>query len=167
VPAISDSFAAEFRRRLAGYGIEAVLIGALAAARYRVAPRETTDVDFLARSLRGLSEAMRGEGYSVHAMTEPGENEPYVLFIRGAEVPVDVLLAETDYQRQAMDRAVDGVITAEDVVIHKLLAWRLRDRDDIASIFARGISLDEAYIDEWVDAWDIRSRWEEAKRDLA
>ncbi|MDE3087181.1 MAG: hypothetical protein KGJ77_10505 [Acidobacteriota bacterium] len=86
--------------------------------------------------------------------------------MRGPGVAVDVLLAETDYQREAMARAVDGVITAEDVIVHKLLAWRTRDRDDIASIFATGTELDERYIAAWADAWDVRDRWEQAKREL-
>lgn len=165
VPEISDSFVVEFRGRLAELGIDAVLIGAWAAARYRDTPRETTDVDFLARSLDGLEDAMREQGYSVRSLTEPGADQPYLVFLRGGDATVDVLLAETDYQMQAMDRAVDGVITAEDVIIHKLLAWRPRDKDDIASIFAARHPLDEAYIDEWVDAWDVRDRWDEAKHE--
>ena len=164
MPEISDSFAAEFRRRLAELGIEAVLIGALAAARYRDAPRETTDIDFLARSVDGLVEEMKSQGYAVHAMVEPGSDVPYVVFIRGTEVPVDVLLAETDYQVGAIDRAIDGIITAEDVIVHKLLAWRARDRDDIASIFAGGHPIDEEYIELWADAWQVGDRWDEAKR---
>lgn len=166
MPETSDSFAADFRRRLADIGVEAVVIGAVAAARYRLTPRQTTDVDFLARSLDGLPEAMRQQGFAVHTMAEPGTEEPYVVFIRGADVSVDVLLAETEYQRLAMDRAVDGVITAEDVIVHKLLAWRSRDRDDIASIFAAGTPLDEAYIERWADAWEVRDRWEEARGQL-
>ena len=39
-----------------------------------------------------------------------------------------------EYQRVALRRSVDHVLTAEDVIVHKLIAWRLRDRDDIRSI---------------------------------
>lgn len=38
----------------------------------------------------------------------------------------------------ALERAVDHVLTAEDVIIHKLIAWRPRDRDDIAAILDAG-----------------------------
>jgi len=162
LPEISDSFVAEFRRHLGDLGIETVLIGALAAARYRLSPRETVDVDLLARSLGGLVEAMRDEGYSVTSMAEPG-GDPYVVFIRGTAVPVDVLLAETDYQLEAMDRSIDGTLTVEDVIVHKLLAWRPRDRDDIASILAAGHRLDEGYIEQWAAAWGVSDRWETAK----
>lgn len=158
---IEDSYV-EFRERLEALGLEPVLIGALAAARYRLAPRATTDVDFLVRRLGDLVDVMRGEGYDVHVMAEPGE-EPYVVFIRGGGVKVDVLVAETDYQREALDRAVDGVLTVEDVIVHKLLAWRPRDRDDIASILATGRPFDEAYVTRWAEAWEVTDRWEEAR----
>jgi len=166
LPEISDSFVADIRRRLEALGIESVVIGAVAASRYRATPRETTDVDLLARSLVGVEEAMRAAGFAVHAVAEPGSSEPYVVFIRGEGVAVDILLAETAYQETAMDRAVGGVITVEDVIIHKLLAWRPRDRADIESIFAQGHELDERYIESWVDAWGVRERWETAKREL-
>ena len=166
MPETSDSFAAEFRQRLAALGIDAVVIGAVAAARYRLTPRQTTDLDLLAGSLSGVADALRAQGYSVHSVSEPDTGEPYALFVRGPGVAVDVLLAETDYQREAMARAVDGVITAEDVIVHKLLAWRPRDRDDIASIFATGTALDEQYIAAWADAWDVRERWDQATREL-
>jgi hypothetical protein len=165
VPEPSDSSAAEFRRRLGELGIPAVLIGALAANRYRQTPRLTTDIDFLARSLSGLAETMAREGFRVDVVSEPGAG-PYLVFLRRAGLAVDVMLAETDYQHEAMDRAVDGVITAEDVIVHKLLAWRDRDRDDIASILAVGHDLDEGYIARWAAAWDVTDRWDRAIRDF-
>lgn len=155
----------EIAERFRAAGVEVALIGALAARRYRAVDRQTTDVDFLARDLRDVPALMRAAGYEVRTMAEPG-GEPYVVFIRGEGVRVDVLLAETAYQREALDRARDGVITVEDVIVHKLLAWRARDRDDIGSIFAAGHHLDEAYIERWADAWEVSDRWEEAKRTL-
>lgn len=153
----------EFRERLDGLGLDVVLIGALAAARYRLEPRLTTDVDFLARRLDGLVEAMTAEGYDLRVVAEPGE-DPYVVFIRGKGIKVDVLLAETEYQIAALDRAVDGAITAEDVIVHKLLAWRSKDIDDIRSILAAGHDLDTTYIHEWATVWDVLDRWDEIGR---
>jgi hypothetical protein len=74
-----------------------------------------------------------------------------------------VLLPAVDYQRSALDRAVDHVITVEDVIVHKLIAWRPRDRNDIASIFEAGHALDEQYIERWSREWDVLDRWEQAK----
>ncbi len=152
----------EFRDRLAALGSDPVLIGALAAALYRREPRHTTDVDFLVRSLDGIPEKMRADGYDVRAMAEPG-GRPYVVFIRGHGVKVDALLAETPYQLEALDRAVDGVITVEDVIVHKLLAWRPRDQDDIASILATRPAVDQDYITRWSSVWEVTERWEYAK----
>lgn len=163
MPEPSASSAAEFQDRLRALGFDVVLIGAMAALRYRLTPRVTTDLDFLARSLSGLSEAMREQGLHVTEMAEPG-GEPYVVFIRGSGWSVDVLLAETDYQRVAMDRAVDGALSAEDVIVHKLIAGRPRDRDDIQSILAGDIQLDVSYISEWAQAWGVLDRWEEVVR---
>lgn len=160
MPEISASSAAEFRQRLARLGITAVVIGAVAANVYRTEPRLTTDIDFLAASLDGLADAMRDDGYDVRVVSEP-HGEPYLVFIRGRGEAVDVMLVETEYQQEAMDRAVEGIITAEDVIVHKLLAWRDRDRDDISSILAAGHDLDGAYITRWARAWDVYDRWEQ------
>lgn len=153
----------DFARRFEELGIEAKLIGALAALQYRAQPRATVDVDFLARTLDGLAEAMEADGYECKTIAEPG-GPPFVVFIRGKGHRVDVLLAETEYQRTALDRATGPAITAEDVIVHKLIAWRPRDQDDIAQIFAAGVELDERYIEGWARAWDVADRWDLAKR---
>lgn len=160
MPEIEDSYV-EFRDRLTALGLEPVLIGALAAQRYRLAPRFTTDVDFLVRRLGDLVAVLGAEGYDVSVMAEPGE-EPYVAFIRGKGVQVDVLVAETEYQEVALDRAIDGVLTVEDVIVHKLIAGRPRDRDDIASILATGRPLDDGYVRRWAEVWGVADRWVEA-----
>lgn len=159
-----SAYSGPFAERLRALGLRPVLIGALAALRYRATPRFTTDVDYLAPSVAGLVEAMTADGYDVRALIEEGDDEPYAVFIRGRGVKVDVLRAETAFQRSAVDRAVDGVITAEDVIVFKLVAWRPRDQDDIASILAAGHDLDAAYIERWAAEWQVSDRWEEARR---
>lgn len=161
MPEIEDSYV-EFRDRFERLGLEPVLIGALAAARYRMAPRFTTDVDFLVRRMGDLVEDVRADGYDVHVMAEPG-GEPYVAFIRGPGTKVDVLVAETEYQELALDRAVDGVLTVEDVLVHKLLAGRPRDGDDVSSILASGRAFDETYVARWAEVWGVTDRWLSAR----
>jgi hypothetical protein len=153
----------QFRRRLAEHGAGPVLIGAIAASRYRGHDRFTTDVDFLVRSLDGVAEMFERDGYEVRSMAEPG-GEPYVLFIRGYGHKVDAILAETPYQLAALGRAVDGFLTVEDVIVHKLIAWRAKDQDDIESILSTRPTLDEAYIEHWATQWQVIERWSEAKR---
>lgn len=154
-----------FAERLRSLGLDPVLIGALAANRYRVSPRLTTDVDFLTRSLRGLAAEMEADGFEVKTFAEPDEL-PYVAYIRGDGIRVDVIAAQTEYQLEAIDRARGGVLTVEDVIVHKLIAWRPRDRDDIDQILAARHVLDETYIEGWAAAWQVEDRWSEAKRTL-
>lgn len=158
-----SDYSDRFAERLQALGLEPVLIGALAANVYRLSPRLTTDVDFLTRSLSGVVEAMEADGLEVETMAEPGE-PPYVAFIRGDGIRVDIIAAQTDYQMGAIDRAVDGTLAVEDVVVHKLIAWRPRDRDDVDQILAAGHQLDEAYVARWASAWQVEDRWHDARR---
>lgn len=159
-PSDSAARAAEILERS---GASWALIGALAALRYRATPRLTVDADFLATWRPGLAEAFRSEGYDVDEVAEPGE-PPHLLVVRGQGDVIDVLLAVVDYQEVALARAVDHVLTVEDVLIHKLIAWRPRDRNDIASILDTGIAIDEAYVAEWAARWEVEDRWQEARQ---
>lgn len=76
---------------------------------------------------------------------------------------MDLLLAETEYQRLTMRRAVKGVLTPEDAIVHKLIAGRSLDLDDITSILAAGCELDVAYIGEHADAWGVHERWNQIR----
>jgi hypothetical protein len=134
----------------------------LAALRYRATPRLTTDADFLADDVDGLDDAFRAAGYRVNAVGDP-EGPRHLLVVRGHGDQIDVLLPVVEYQDIALERAQDHVITAEDVIIHKLIAWRPRDRNDIASILETGVDLDADYIRGWANQWQVLDRWEEAR----
>ena len=156
----SDS-SAEFQQLLDDAGIRHVVIGALAALRYRREPRLTTDVDFLLAHAEGLVDALHAAGYDqLDIVGDP----PYAIFIRTDTVKVDLLVAETDYQHEALARAVDGYLSPEDVLVHKLIAWRPRDRDDIASILDAEVPIDEGYVSRWAAEWDVTDRWDQARR---
>lgn len=153
--------AVDLRRLLAEHGITTVLIGAHAANRYRLESRHTVDVDFLASSLSGAADVLRSAGCTVREVSEDGA--PYLISARIDSTVIDLLLAETDYQRSAMMRAVDGVLTVEDVIIHKLIAGRPRDMDDIQSILSTGQGIDETFILENAQQWGVANRWEEIR----
>ena len=140
--------------------VEWALVGALAANRYRATPRFTTDVDTMAEFDPSLPERFEAAGYDVTVIADDGEPAHLVRCYRGAEA-LDILLPVIDYQRQALRRAVDHVLTAEDVIIHKLIAWRLRDRDDIRSIIEAGVTLDADYLNHWIEQWEVAERWAE------
>lgn len=146
---------------LDGLGVRWALAGALAALRYRATARMTTDADLLIQPDVRVAEAFRSEGYEVIESADAGE-EPHLLAVRGKGLRVDLLVARTPYQELALDRAVGNVLTAEDVIIHKLLAWRARDRDDIDSILLSGTELDEGYIRAVAREWEVEERWDES-----
>lgn len=158
-----SDYSGPFAERLRAMGLEPVLVGALAAATYRKSPRFTTDVDFMVREFADAAERFADEGYDIKSMSEPG-GDPYLIFVRGKGVKVDLMLAETDYHRGAMERSVDGVLAIEDVIVSKLLAWRARDRDDIDSIMSTDPDLDDEYVHQWAEVWEVTDRWAEVRR---
>lgn len=149
-------------RLLDDIGVRWTVIGALAALEYRSSPRLTNDVDFLAEWHDGLVPALETAGYHVRVMAVPDER-PHVLFAEQEGVRVDILFPVVEYQRVALDRASD-VLTVEDVIIHKLIAWRPRDRDDIVSILEAGHEIDAGYVEHWAREWDVFDHWEIAQR---
>ena len=140
--------------------VEWTLVGALAANRYRATPRFTTDVDTMAEFHATMPSRFEAAGYDVTIIADDGEPPHLIRCSRGAEA-LDILLPVVEYQREALGRAVDHVLTVEDVIIHKLIAWRLRDRDDIRSIIEAGVSLDDIYLDHWIAQWELVERWAE------
>ena len=94
----------------------------------------------------------------------PDEDDPpHLILVRGRGDRIDVMLPAVAYQDLALDRAIDHVITVEDVIVHKLIAWRPRDRNDILSILEAKPSLDESYIRRWAQEWEVLDRWDEAR----
>lgn len=150
-------------------GIAWTLIGALAANRYRREVRLTGDVDVLVASygpgLAAFEAAATEAGWSVRRGTPDGA----ILRLRHPELgAADVLLAETDYQRTALERAsveaLEGgspvrFLRVEDVIVHKLIAGRPRDVDDIGEILATGRGLDVEYVERWASFWGVLDLW--------
>ena len=71
-------------------------------------------------------------------------------------VRIDIVLASLDYERQAIARAVAlplGAVTvrlctAEDLILHKIISDRPRDREDVEGVILRQRgALDRAYLD--------------------
>ncbi len=81
-------------------------------------------------------------------------------------VPVDVFLSETPYQRAAFarrrrhetDLGSLWLISPEDLLLHKLLADRPRDRADVADLLLVVGPLDRIYLDHRAECLGIRDR---------
>jgi hypothetical protein len=134
------------------------IAGGLAALRYRLAERYTADADLLTDWHPDLAQRLLSLGYAVTVLADPGE-QPHLLLVRRGDERIDLLLRVVEYQDVALERATDHFLTVEDVIVHKLIAWRAKDRDDVASILASGCPLDQAYIEWWATEWEVVDRW--------
>jgi len=71
---------------------------------------------------------------------------------------VNLIFSLTPYESEAIRRAVGVVFdnvtvrfaAVEDLIIHKLVAGRARDIEDVAGLLVRNPSLDEAYLTRWL-----------------
>jgi predicted nucleotidyltransferase len=145
-------------------GVRWAVAGAIAANAYRDETRITSDLDLLVEDHPELAEAFRAAGWHVKEFAEEGET-PHLLFLRGASRRVDLLVAQVRFEIEALQRAHDHVITLEDVIIFKLIAWRRRDQDDVRSILASGRGLDRSYVERWAEEWQVSELWRRALLD--
>jgi hypothetical protein len=150
-------------------GIVWVVIGAVAANRYRRDVRLTGDVDLLVADhgpgLAALESALSAAGWSTRRGTPDGA----ILRLRHRSLGVaDIVLAETDYQREAIERARAEptgsapnvrVLRIEDVLVHKLIAARPRDLADIEDILSGGLPVDDGFVERWAEYWDVLDLW--------
>ena len=106
------------------------------------------------------------QGWTVRAMMPDGS----LLRVSHPEFGhMDVIASETQYQEEALRRSrpVDlgeglsaRVLSVEDVIVHKLIANRAKDDADVEDILRAGIPIDRRYLDDWFEAWDLRTRFE-------
>ncbi|MCC7077746.1 MAG: hypothetical protein IT198_11520 [Acidimicrobiia bacterium] len=139
-----------------------VVAGAAAALRYRTEPRFTTDLDLIVAWNDRIPSTFEADGYAVRTMADP-DSDPHLVTLRRGSERVDLIVASVEYQHVALERGLeDHVLTVEDVIVHKLIAWRARDRDDIASILEARLDLDLGYIEHWATEWEVLDRWSAA-----
>jgi DNA-directed RNA polymerase subunit F len=77
-------------------------------------------------------------------------------------IRVDFVFSFSPYERQAIERAVDvrlgrSIIkfgSLEDVVIHKIIAGRPRDLEDVRSILVKNPQYDSGYIERWLKEFE-------------
>jgi hypothetical protein len=90
---------------------------------------------------------------------------------------IDLLLAQSGYQKECLKRRVPAripgvgteiaVLSCEDLILHKVLAGRILDRVDAASLLrANRADLDIGHLTRWADKLNLRSElgeiWVEA-----
>lgn len=81
---------------------------------------------------------------------------------RESGIRVDFIFSFSPYERQAIERAIEIKIgrtevkfaVLEDLVIHKIVAGRARDMEDIKSVLLKNPNYDDLYIEKWLGEFD-------------
>jgi len=94
-----------------------------------------------------------------------------------SSIRIDLIFSFSPYERQALERvhrlgigkATVRFAAPEDVIVHKIIAGRPRDLEDVRSILAKRANLDRAYIRQWLAEFDRSSggTYVQAFEDLA
>ncbi len=157
--------------------IDYAVMGGFAVRVYGV-PRPTYDVDLTLmierERLPALYDEIEREGYTVPEEYRTGWIDnvggmPFVrfrLYVESNAIDVDLFLAETAFQRELIHRrqreTLDDhdiwIVTAEDLILLKLIANRPRDLLDIQDVRFMHGELDEDHLRTWADRLQIRDR---------
>jgi hypothetical protein len=128
-------------------------------------PRLTRDIDITLgvdnSALNTLLELVRAAGLQVAVEDVKGFVHRTNVLPTSDQVTgfrIDFIFSATEYGRQAMGRAVavemeDASVrfaAVEDLVIHKLIAGRPRDSEDIRGILIRKPAMDREYLALWL-----------------
>ena len=153
---------------LKAHNIEYMIIGGQAVLIYGE-PRLTNDIDVTVGINHNELERMLkvSESLTLNPIVE--DTEAFVkktmvlpLETRDTKIRIDFIFSFTDYERNAISRAVDVRIlntnvkfaSLEDLVIHKIFAGRPRDIEDIKTLLLKNPSFDKEYIKKWLKTID-------------
>ncbi len=127
-------------------------------------PRLTRDIDVtLGASLDRLDEVVQVvRRIGLEPLVDPKTFAPDTMVVPCSdprtEIRVDVVLADSPYEIEAMQRTVSVEMAGhpvrfaspEDLVIHKVIAGRARDLDDARSVVLRHPALDRELVRRWL-----------------
>lgn len=145
-----------------------MIIGGQAVLRYGE-PRLTKDIDVtLGLGVEGFQTIMDAVAeLTLRVLVEDPEafvRKTMVLpaLDEDSGIRVDFIFSFSEYERQAIERAVSVRVgnatvkfaSLEDVVIHKMVAGRPRDIEDVRSILLKNPQYESDYIDRWLSKFD-------------
>lgn len=127
-------------------------------------PRMTQDIDlilfldkaYLPEFLKKAGKKFRFNPKSVHY----GAKTRGAFTIIFREVPVDIIIASTEFEKSALNRKIKTKLfgkainlpSPEDLILLKLIPGRTKDLADVEAIVARhGGSLDKKYLRSWAE----------------
>jgi len=139
------------------------------AVLYYGEPRMTRDIDITLgvgpERLPAVLEMIREAG--IESLVDDPETfvaQTMVLPCRDStsHVTIDFIFSLSSYEKEAISRAVTVTIggtsvafaSVEDLIIHKLIAGRPRDIEDVRGIVRKGATIDEHYIRTRLEAFE-------------
>jgi hypothetical protein len=132
-------------------------------------PRLTRDIDItLGMGVNGLDKIkkiIKAIGLKILVEKEKGfveRNMVLPTIDKKSGIRVDFIFSFSSYARQAIERGKDIKLgrtlvkfaSLEDVVIHKVIAGRARDLEDVKSILLKNLKYDLVYIEKWLEEFD-------------
>lgn len=172
----------DFVRLFEELDVKYAIMGGIAVGAHGI-PRPTHDLDFTIsierQRLPDLYAAAEQLGYSVPDAFAAGwvdlvAEMPLVRvrqWVEGKVIDIDIFLAESDFQenvlarrvRMEVDAGVAWLVSAEDLILLKLIASRPRDIGDIFDVFLAQGQLDEEYMRKWAAELGVEDRLREVK----
>ncbi|MEX1026679.1 MAG: DUF6036 family nucleotidyltransferase, partial [Candidatus Paceibacterota bacterium] len=172
----------DFVRLFEELDIPYAIMGGIAVGAHGI-PRPTHDLDFTIsierQRLPDLYAAAEQLGYSVPDAFAAGGVDlvaemPLVRvrqWVEGKAIDIDIFLAESDFQenvlarrvRMEVDAGVAWLVSAEDLILLKLIASRPRDIGDIFDVFLAQGQLDEEYLRKWAAELGVADRLRDVK----
>jgi hypothetical protein len=155
-------------RELKKASIPYMVIGGQAVLLYGE-PRLTRDIDItLGVGVEGLNKVrgiIRGIGLKILVKRDKEfveKNMVLPTLDKRSGIRVDFIFSFSLYERQAIERGKDiklGRTTVrftslEDLVIHKVIAGRARDVEDVRSVLLKNQKFDSTYIMKWLKEFD-------------
>lgn len=145
-----------------------MLIGGQAVLLYGE-PRLTKDIDIALgigpERLPDVVDIVKGLGWKV-LVESPGTFVRETMVLPCLEpqmgIRVDFIFSVSTYERQAMERvrrvpigrAQVRFASIEDLIIHKIIAGRPRDLEDVKSVLTRNREVDITYVRRWLEQFE-------------
>lgn len=164
---------ARIARALDGAGIPYMVIGGQAVLLHGE-PRLTRDIDLTLGCDAGELDRLLSIASGADLQPAVNQIEAFVkqtnvlpLTDRSTEIRVDMIFSFTTYEAEAIHRSLAVPLggtnvrfaSAEDLIIHKLVAGRARDLEDVRGVLLRNPGIDEAYLLKWLPTFrDIVNR---------